>query len=211
MEDLREEILGRLGKEYADTQTALHYKNAYELLVATILAAQCTDKRVNIVTRALFIRFPDAIALSGGELHEVEELIKTCGLYKSKAKNLLACAKRLTDAFGGEVPHTMDELVSLAGVGRKTASVVLAYAFGIPAMAVDTHVGRVANRLGLANSQNPVKIEQQLCALIPMERWADAHHWLIWHGRKVCHAQRPDCPGCVVRELCPSAVLEENK
>ena len=211
MEDYREEILVRLGKEYADTQTALHYKNAYELLVATILAAQCTDKRVNIVTRTLFVRFPDAIALSGGELDEIEEMIKTCGLYKSKAKNLLACAKRLSEEFGGEVPHTMEELVSLAGVGRKTASVVLAYAFGIPAMAVDTHVGRVANRLGLANSQNPVKIEQQLCALIPKERWSDAHHWLIWHGRKVCHAQRPDCPGCVVRELCPSAVLEENK
>lgn len=211
MEDFREEILERLGREYADTRTALHYKNAYELLVSTILAAQCTDKRVNLVTPDFFRRFPDAWALGRGETGEIEELIKTCGLYQSKAKNLLACAKRLTEEFGGEVPHTMEELTSLAGVGRKTASVVLAFAFGIPAMPVDTHVGRVSNRLGLANSKNPVKIEQQLCAIIPKERWGDAHHWLIWHGRKVCHAQRPDCPVCVVRGLCPSAVLEEDK
>jgi endonuclease-3 len=208
MENFREEILERLGKEYADTRTALDYENAYELLVATILAAQCTDKRVNMVTPDFFRRFPDAEALSRGEIGEIEELIKTCGLYQAKAKNLLACAKRLVGEFGGEVPHTMEELTSLAGVGRKTASVVLAFAFGIPAMPVDTHVGRVSNRLGLANSKNPVKIEQQLCAIIPRERWGDAHHWLIWHGRKVCHAQRPDCPRCVVRELCPSAVLE---
>ena len=203
-----QEILERLGKQYAHTRTALEYENAYELLVATILAAQCTDKRVNMVTPALFEKFPDAAHLAKGSLNEVEELIKTCGLYQSKAKNLLACSKRIMDEYGGQVPHTMEELVTLGGVGRKTASVVLAYAFGIPAMAVDTHVGRVANRLGLANSKNPVKIEQQLCALIPREQWSEAHHWLIWHGREVCHAQNPACGGCVAADLCPSAVLK---
>lgn len=207
MEKKREEILRRLASEYADTKSALHYENAYELLVATILAAQCTDKRVNIITRDFFARFPDARALAGGETAEVEELIRTCGLYKAKAKNLLACARRLMDEYGGKVPRSMEELTTLAGVGRKTASVVLAYAFGIPAMAVDTHVGRVANRLGLANSKNPAIIEKQLCELIPKEEWADAHHWLIWHGRRVCHAQRPECGKCVVADLCPSAYM----
>ena len=205
MGDNNQEIIKRLGAAYADTRSALRYENAYQLLVATILAAQCTDKRVNLVTNDFFVRFPDAVALSRGEIGEIEQLIKTCGLYKSKAKNLLATAKCLTGTFGGKVPRTMEELVSLAGVGRKTASVVLAYAFHIPAMAVDTHVGRVAYRLGLANSKNPVKIEQQLCALIPREKWADAHHWLIWHGRLVCHARKPECAKCVVVDLCPSA------
>jgi len=200
-----EEILKRLAAEYADTKSALHYKNAYELLTATILAAQCTDKRVNIITRGLFARYPDARALAEGDIGEIEEMIRTCGLYKAKAKNLRVCANRLVDEYGGEVPASMEELTTLAGVGRKTASVVLAYAFGIPAMAVDTHVGRVANRLGLANSKNPVMIEKQLCALIPEEKWADAHHWLIWHGRRVCHAQRPACGACVAADLCPCA------
>ena len=199
------EMLRRLSAEYADTRSALEYKNAYELLVATILAAQCTDKRVNIITKDFFRRYPDAYALAKGESGEVEALIRTCGLYKAKAKNLLSTAKRLIEEYGGQVPSSMEELTTLAGVGRKTASVVLAYAFGIPAMAVDTHVGRVANRLGLANSKNPAIIEKQLCALIPMEDWADAHHWLIWHGRKICHAQRPDCEHCVLADLCPSA------
>lgn len=211
MQDKRDEILRRLAAEYADTRSALHYEDAYELLAATILAAQCTDKRVNIITKNLFARFPDAQALAGGDLGEIEELIRTCGLYKAKAKNLLACAKRLVDEYGGKVPASMEELITLAGVGRKTASVVLAYAFGIPAMAVDTHVGRVANRLGLANSKNPAIIEKQLCALIPKEKWADAHHWLIWHGRRVCHAQRPECGKCVAAELCPSAFQVTGK
>ncbi len=199
------EVLKRLSAEYADTRSALEYKNAYELLIATILAAQCTDKRVNIITKDLFAHYPDAHALAKGDVQEIEEIIRTCGLYKAKAKNLHACAQRLVDEYGGNVPSSMEELITLAGVGRKTASVVLAYAFGIPAMAVDTHVGRVANRMGLANSKNPAIIEKQLCSLIPREDWADAHHWLIWHGRRICHAQRPDCAHCVVADLCPSA------
>jgi endonuclease-3 len=207
----REEILRRLAAEYADTKSALHYENAYELLAATILAAQCTDKRVNIITRDFFARFPDARALAEGQTGEVEKLIRTCGLFKAKAKNLIACAVRLVDEYGGEVPRSMEELTTLAGVGRKTASVVLAYAFGIPAMAVDTHVGRVANRLGLANSKNPAIIEKQLCDQIPREDWAEAHHWLIWHGRRVCHAQRPDCGACVAADLCPSVFLAPAK
>ena len=211
MKDKKEEMLARLSKEYADTKSALHYKNAYELLVATILAAQCTDKRVNIITKDLFARYPDARAMAAGDTAEIEALIRTCGLYKGKAKNLLACARRLVDEYGGQVPRTMEELVTLAGVGRKTASVVLAYAFGIPAMAVDTHVGRVANRLGLANSKNPAIIEKQLCEAIPKEKWSDAHHWLIWHGRRICHAQRPECGRCIVGDLCPSAFSVPKK
>ncbi len=211
MKDKREEMLLRLSREYADTKSALHYKNAYELLVATILAAQCTDKRVNIITKDLFERYPDAREMAKGDIGEIEEMIRTCGLYKAKARNLLACARRLMDEYKGRVPRTMEELTTLAGVGRKTASVVLAYAFGIPAMAVDTHVGRVANRLGLANSKNPAIIEKQLCDLIPKETWAEAHHWLIWHGRRVCHAQRPECGRCVVADLCPSAVRVPEK
>lgn len=205
------EILARLAREYADASTALHYQSPYQLLVATILAAQCTDKRVNMVTPAFFKKYPDAARLKNGRLPEVEELIKTCGLYQSKAKNLLAAAQRIAETYGGQVPDTMEDLVTLAGVGRKTASVVLAFAFGIPAMPVDTHVGRVSNRLGLADSKNPEKIERQLCALIPREQWADAHHWLIWHGRRVCKAQRPECGACLVADLCPGAFPKTEK
>ncbi len=196
-------MITRLRAQYAGKQSALDYQNAYELLIATILAAQCTDARVNIVTRELFARYPSPKELAAAELTEVEDYIKTCGLYKNKAKNIIACAQRIMEEYGGEVPRTEQELVTLAGVGRKTANVVLANAFGIPAFAVDTHVGRVANRLGFAHSKNPDKVEESLKKIFKKEDWADAHHWILWHGRLVCKAQRPLCGECSLREVCP--------
>ncbi|MEA4853849.1 MAG: endonuclease III [Christensenella sp.] len=201
--DNQKKIIERLRIEYADTTTALHFENPYELMVATILAAQCTDARVNIVTKDLFPKYPSPKELAQADLCELEGYIKTCGLYKSKAKNLIACAQRIMTEYGGKVPHTMEDLTSLAGVGRKTANVVLAFAFGIPAFPVDTHVKRVTNRLGLAHSDNPDKVEEQVTKIIKKEDWTAAHHWLIWHGRRVCKAQKPVCGKCCVADLCP--------
>ncbi|MEG0251454.1 MAG: endonuclease III [Christensenellaceae bacterium] len=199
----KEEIIKRLRTEYVGVKSALDFKSAYQLLVATILAAQCTDVRVNIVTKELFLKYPSPKELSIASAAEVEGYIKTCGLYKNKAKNLVACAQKLMSDFGGEVPHTREELTTLAGVGRKTANVVLSNAFGIPAFAVDTHVKRVSNRLGFAHSDNPDKVEEELTKIFKREDWADAHHWLIWHGRKICKAQKPLCEQCCVKEVCP--------
>lgn len=201
--DRNQEIIERLRKEYGDTESALHYENPYELLVATILAAQCTDVRVNIVTKDLFKRYPSPKELAGADLAEVEGYIKTCGLYKNKAKNLIACAQRIMSEYGGVVPHTEEELTTLAGVGRKTANVVLAFAFGLPAFPVDTHVKRVSNRIGFAHSDDPNKVEEEDKKIIRKEDWSQAHHWLIWHGRRVCKAQKPLCGSCCIKDLCP--------
>lgn len=207
--DKNKEIIERLRKEYEGVESALVYENPYELLVATILAAQCTDVRVNIVTKELFKRYPSPKELAQADLAEVEEYIKTCGLYKNKAKNLIACAQRLMSEYGGVVPHTEQELTTLAGVGRKTANVVLAFAFGLPAFPVDTHVKRVSNRIGFAHSDDPDKVEQQDKKIIRKEDWSQAHHWLIWHGRRVCKAQKPLCETCCISDLCP--YYAENK
>lgn len=201
--DRNQEIIERLRKEYGDTESALHYENPYELLVATILAAQCTDVRVNIVTKDLFKRYPSPKELAEADLAEVEGYIKTCGLYKNKAKNLIACAQRIMSEYGGVVPHTEEELTTLAGVGRKTANVVLAFAFGLPAFPVDTHVKRVSNRIGFAHSDDPNKVEEEDKKIIRKEDWSQAHHWLIWHGRRVCKAQKPLCGSCCIEDLCP--------
>ena len=201
--DRNQEIIERLRKEYGDTESALHYENPYELLVATILAAQCTDVRVNIVTKDLFKRYPSPKELAGADLAEVEGYIKTCGLYKNKAKNLIACAQRIMSEYGGVVPHTEEELTTLAGVGRKTANVVLAFAFGLPAFPVDTHVKRVSNRIGFAHSDDPNKVEEEDKKIIRKEDWSQAHHWLIWHGRRVCKAQKPLCGSCCIKDLGP--------
>lgn len=201
--DKNQEIIERLRKEYGDTESALHYQNPYELLVATILAAQCTDVRVNIVTKDLFKKYPSPKELAQADLAEVEGYIKTCGLYKNKAKNLIACAQRIMSEYGGVVPHTEEELTTLAGVGRKTANVVLAFAFGLPAFPVDTHVKRVSNRIGFAHSDDPNKVEEEDKKIIRKEDWSQAHHWLIWHGRRVCKAQRPLCESCCISDLCP--------
>lgn len=198
------EIIRRLKDVYKDEKSGLEYKSPYELLIATILAAQCTDVRVNIVTKDLFVHYPSPKELAAADIGEVERYIKTCGLYKNKAKNIVHCAQKLMEDYGGKVPDTEDALVSLAGVGRKTANVVLAFGFNQPAFPVDTHVRRVSNRLGLAHSDNPDEVEKQAKEIIPREDWSAAHHWILWHGRRVCKAQRPLCGSCFLNDLCPS-------
>lgn len=196
------EILDILEKTYPNPTTALDHSNAYELLVATMLSAQCTDERVNMITPALFAKYPDAHALAEASPRDVGELIKTAGLWQTKAKNLVATAQLLVSRHEGEVPKTREELEDLPGVGRKTANVVLSNAFGVPAIAVDTHVFRVANRIGLATGTTPLAVEKQLMEVIPEDKWTDAHHWLIYHGRQVCHARKPNCESCPLSPHC---------
>ena len=195
-------ILAGLEQAYPDARCALAHRNAFELLVATVLSAQCTDERVNRTTPVLFARFPDAAALAGADIDEVSALISGLGLFRNKARHLVATARLLTTAHGGRVPADMDALTALPGVGRKTANVVLATAFGVPAIAVDTHVLRVANRIGLARGQTPEVVERQLQSRLPRAAWSATHHRLIWHGRLVCHARRPDCAACPLRADC---------
>ena len=195
-----------LRKEYPDAKCELDFRNAFELAAATILSAQCTDKRVNMVTPALFARFPNAAALANADIHEVEELIKSTGFFHNKAKSLVGMAKALMTYHGGEVPRTMDDLVVLPGIGRKTANVVLGNAFGVnEGVVVDTHVARLAARLGLTKETDPVKIEHALMPIFPRESWTLLSHLLIWHGRRVCDARKPRCSACVLRRICPSA------
>lgn len=196
------EILQRLEAMYPNPKTALNYETPFQLLVATILSAQCTDERVNLITPALFAQYPNAQALADASPEDVGQLIKTAGLWRTKAKNLVAAAQMLVDKYGGELPRTREELERLPGVGRKTANVILANAFEIPAIAVDTHVFRVANRLGLAEGKTPLEVEKQLMEAIPKEKWADAHHWLIYHGRQVCQARKPKCSICPLKDCC---------
>ncbi len=202
----QKEILERLEKVYFDAKPALNFKNAYELLVATILSAQCTDVRVNKVTEPLFKKYPDPEALAAADTNELMEEIHSCGCYAVKAKNLIGTARMIISDFGGEVPQSMEELTKLPGVGRKTANVVLSNAFGIPGIAVDTHVFRVSNRLSLANADNVEDTEFQLMDLIPKEKWGSAHHWLIYHGRQICSARKPKCEECFLNDICPSRV-----
>ncbi|MFZ7104045.1 MAG: endonuclease III [Peptococcaceae bacterium] len=196
------EILKNLKSIYPQVKTALRFSNPFELLVATILSAQSTDKQVNKVTTRLFEKYPTPCLLSKLTPQQLEEEIKSIGLYKNKSKNIIAACKLLVDKFKGEVPQTREELMELPGVGRKTANVVLSNAFKIPAIAVDTHVFRVANRLGLATSSTPEETEQQLMEVVPQKDWSDAHHWLIWHGRLVCKARKPECTKCKLHSLC---------
>ncbi|MDO4494092.1 MAG: endonuclease III [Clostridia bacterium] len=196
------EVLARLRAAYPDAKPALEYKNPFELLVSTILAAQCTDKMVNRVTEKLYPVYGTPEAMAWLTPEELEPWIHSCGFYHAKAKNIVAMAKRLVERYGGEVPHDRDELTTLPGVGRKTANVVVSNAFGVPAIAVDTHVHRVTNRIGLADADDVLKTEQQLMAHIPEADWGDAHHWLIYHGRQVCSAQRPKCAACPLNTLC---------
>lgn len=197
-----DEILKTLERTYHDAKPGLEFQNPFELLIATILSAQCTDKQVNKCTPALFAAYPNASAMAQAEPSELSQYIKSCGFYNNKTKNILAACKEIVEKYGGEVPSEREALQSLPGVGRKTANVVLSNAFGIPAIAVDTHVFRVSNRLGLADAKNVEKTEMQLMENIPEEKWSQAHHWLIWHGRKVCKARNPECENCTLRELC---------
>ncbi|MCY0901468.1 MAG: endonuclease III, partial [Firmicutes bacterium] len=195
-------VLGTLAELYPDAHCALLHKNPFELLVATMLSAQCTDKRVNEVTPRLFATYPDSAALAKADVRDVERLICECGLFKTKAKNIIASSRILVEQHGGQVPALRDALEALPGVGRKTANVVLSNAFGVPAIAVDTHVFRVANRIGLAASPQVEETERQLMRRIPRKLWSQAHHWLIYHGRQVCAARTPQCAACALAQYC---------
>jgi endonuclease-3 len=201
------EIQRRLMAAYPDAHCELDFRTPLQLLVATILSAQCTDKRVNMVTPALFARWPETSALAAADPGELEAVIKSTGFYRNKAKSILGMARALVERHGGEVPRTMDELVHLPGVGRKTANVVLGNAFHInDGIVVDTHVGRLANRFGLTRETDAVKIEQALIPLFPRDSWTMLSHIMIWHGRRICDARKPRCGECTLRDICPSAV-----
>ena len=200
--DNTKEILSGLAALYPDAQPALHFKTPYELLVAVILSAQCTDERVNKVTAVLFAKYDTPEKMLTLTQEELEKYIFSCGFYHNKAAHILSATHDILNKFGGEVPSTLGELKTLAGVGQKTANVVYAVAFGGDAIAVDTHVFRVSNRLGIAEGNTPAKVEEGLCKAIPKELWSKAHHYLIYHGRRVCHSQRPDCAGCTLKDYC---------
>jgi endonuclease III len=199
-------VIPRLKAEYPDARTELDWTNPLELLVATILSAQTTDVRVNGVTKTLFDKYLTAADYAEADPHRLEEDIRPTGFYRNKARSLRGMAQALVQEHGGEVPRTMPELVALPGVGRKTANVVLGNAFGIDeGVVVDTHVRRVSNRLGLAEGQDPEKIERDLMAVVPREDWTVFSHLLIFHGRRICKARKPDCPNCPLNDICPSA------
>lgn len=204
-------LLGILERLYPDAVTPLVHANALQLLIATILSAQCTDARVNLVTPALFERFPDAAALAVADRNELEELIRSTGFYRNKAKAIQNCCTDLVARHGGEVPHTVEDLTALPGVGRKTANVVLGSVFGIPGIVVDTHVERLAQRLGLTREQDPVRIEFALQPQVPPAKWSAFSLWLIFHGRRVCVARKPRCSICPLLPHCPRLGVESSQ
>ena len=204
----QQSILDGLSALYPEAGPELHFSNPYETLVATILAAQCTDQRVNQVTPALFRDYPDPAAMARATPEDIFPYVKSCG-FKSKAVNIVNACRMIMAEYGGQVPCTLEELTRLPGVGRKTANVVLAFSFGVPAIPVDTHVFRVANRLGLSDAGTVEQTEDQLMALLPRELWSQAHHWMIYHGRRVCHSQKPDCAHCALKPYCKAANQEE--
>jgi len=195
----------RLFAAYPDARCTLNFKNPLELLVATVLAAQCTDDRVNLVTGKLFRKYRTAKAYAQAKAGIFEKDITSVGFFRNKTKSVLACGRVLLERYSGKVPQTMEELLSLPGVGRKTANVILGNAFGVPGIVVDTHVGRLSRRLALSDQRDPDKVEQDLMLLIPQNRWTIFSHLLVFHGRRICLARKPDCPNCLLRDLCPSA------
>jgi endonuclease-3 len=197
-------IIAGLKKAYPDAHCELNYSTPLELLIATILSAQCTDKRVNLVTAGLFKKYSSAAEFAKAQPAELEQDIRTTGFFRNKAKSVKACCQALVEQHGGNVPRTMEELIKLGGVGRKTANVVLGNAFNInTGVVVDTHVARLSHRLGLTQETGPEKIEQDLIKLVPHDQWTLFSHWLIWHGRRRCSARKPDCPNCEIKVLCP--------
>ncbi len=203
-------ILELLEKQYPDAEIALHYANPLELLISTILSAQATDEQINAITPKLFERFKTPEDFANADVKELEQYVKSSGFYHNKAKNIQNCCKTLVEKFHSKVPQTMSELLELPGVGRKTANIVLANAFGaVEGIAVDTHVGRLAQRLGLSEKNNPDKIEQDLMQLVPKPQWMRITDLLIWHGRRVCTAKKPNCAGCVLNQICPCAFAFE--
>ena len=205
---IKDEQLAILEEIYRGAKPELVFSNAFELLIAVILSAQCTDKRVNVTTARLFQKAatPEAILALG--LPQLEEEIRDCGLFRNKARNIMAACRMLCEQYGGQVPADFAALQSLPGVGRKTANVVMSVAFHHPAIAVDTHVFRISNRLKLATGTTPLEVEKELQRVIPREKWSDAHHWLIWHGRKICKARKPLCGTCPLADVCPSVMAE---
>ncbi|WP_283139752.1 endonuclease III [Rhizohabitans arisaemae] len=193
-----------LAETYPDAHCELDFANPLELLVATILSAQCTDKRVNMVTPALFAKYRTAEEFAAADRTELEEMIRSTGFFRAKANSILGMAQRICDHYGGEVPHTLKELVTLPGVGRKTANVVLGNAFGVPGITVDTHFGRLTRRFGWTKELDPVKVEHAIAKLIPKAEWTMLSHRLIWHGRRICQARRPACGVCPLAALCPA-------
>lgn len=200
-------IFDRLTREYPTARTALRFQSPLELLIATILSAQCTDVRVNQVTKDLFQRYKSVQDYVQADLKELEEAVRPTGFFHNKAKAIKICCKEILERHNGKLPDTMEELTKLSGVGRKTANVILGNAFGIPGIVVDTHVKRLSQRLGLTKNKDPVKIEFDLMDLLPKDRWTPFSHLLIFHGRNICKARRPLCPSCCLSELCPSAIL----
>jgi endonuclease-3 len=201
-------ILDALADAYPDAKCGLDFGSPLQLLIATILSAQCTDKRVNLVTPALFKRFPTARAFADAKLADIEKMIRSTGFYRNKAKNIQACCRLLVEKYGGEVPQSLDELVHLPGVGRKTANVVLGDAFGQPGITVDTHCGRLSRRLGLTTHTDAVKVEHDLMRQLPSAEWTPFSHRIIAHGRQVCFARKPDCEHCPLDRLCPKIGVE---
>lgn len=201
----KQKTLAILEELYFDSKPALIYRSPYELLVAVILSAQCTDERVNKVTAVLFEKYDTPQKMVTLSQTELEKYIFSCGFYRMKAEHILSASRDILQRFNGEVPETIENLMTLAGVGRKTANVVYSVAFGGDAIAVDTHVFRVSNRLGLAKGKTPDEVEKGLRRAIPQKDWSRAHHWLIWHGRKVCHSRKPDCENCALATLCDYA------
>lgn len=211
-EERIKEIIKRLKREYGRAKIALSYHDPFELLVAVILSAQCTDERVNKITPKLFKRFPTPKDMAEADVHEIEELIRSAGFFRNKAKNIKAASKMIVEKYGGKVPDSMKELIKLPGVARKTANVVLYNAFGkIEGIAVDTHVKRIAYKLGLTKEKDPVKIEKDLMKKIPKEDWGLITYLLIDHGRRVCKARRPDCENCILKDICPSSQVPIDK
>jgi endonuclease-3 len=198
------QIVRRLKTAYPDAHCALHFKTPLQLLVATILSAQCTDTRVNIVTKDLFRKYPDARSFAASKQADLEKAIQSTGFFRNKAKNIRACCSELVESYGGELPQDLSAMVRLAGVGRKTANVVLGTAFGIPTgVVVDTHVGRLSKRMGLSRHSDPVKIERDLMELVPKREWIDFGHRMIAHGRRICTARKPKCEECPLGDVCP--------
>ena len=202
-------IYRQLSKSYPNVRCELDYKNAFQLLVATVLSAQCTDKRVNQTTPALFKKYPNPQKMAKADLRDIQKLVKSTGFFRAKAKNIKGLSNIIAEQFDGNVPSNLEDLITLPGVGRKTANVVLGHAFGIPGITVDTHFGRLSRRFGWSRQNNPVKVEFEVGELIPQKEWTNLSQRMIWHGRRVCHSRKPACGACSLAKLCPSYGIGE--
>lgn len=203
------QIVRLLTKQYPDAHCALNYETPLQLLVATILSAQCTDVRVNLVTPSVFVRYPTTEAYATADPKELETAIQSTGFFRNKARNIIACCQQIVAQHNGEVPGSMEYLVQLPGVGRKTANVLLGNAFGVPGITVDTHVGRLSRRMGLTTATDPEKVEQDLMRLIPKKEWTMFSHRMIFHGRRICHSRKPNCTACTLAKVCPKVGLDD--